>query len=690
MNNKRDFSALMPFIKDKRVIVYGTGVIAEDLITSCTLCDYVAVLDGFKLEGSFCGIPITDFEDIKKGSIDCIVIAATQFHLEEIYNRIYHWIDKLRLSVYDINGNNLFARYSKVGASIDDRRYMHKTLIDLTEKLDDYDVISFDVFDTLVVRRTMNPSDVFRLLEIQLSKEGIKLDHFASARRMADRESKGGDIYEIYRILQKRYSLSDDTREYILKKEMDLEFTLLTVRKDMLKAFNHALKLNKKVCLISDMYMPSDIMGDILKRLGITGYDKLYVSCEYECGKGSGLYNKYLEDDWGDRRLHIGDNPYVDGKMPRECGIDSFLIKSAWDLFCISSLYEAFHEVWTIGDRLWLGYIISELFNSPFSLYRSSGMVMIGTPEIFATGFSSAIAIIFMEGLKRKAYSEKYKYILFGARDMHFFYDLWIDEKIKLQSKYVLVSRKATVSAGVTEKTWEELKKTLLEYEYDRIRQLYDLFGIFVDNGEMDYDYSLVLEKNKNDIMGASEIKRNNMKKYFEREGVSENEKYLFCDLSSNGTVHYFLQTILSSDIDGFYLFKGQFVDRRELNVSYIDSDHGLTADIVLLLENIFSSSEASLRCFDSSGTPVYEEETRSEDEIRTMRRIHNKMHQDVLFFNRFSCEDIEISLAFAYYLLKSFDRVILTDDMRGYGQQHLDDPMTMKRWNIDIMRDLQ
>ena len=47
----------------------------------------------------------------------------------------------------------------------------------------------------------------------------------------------------------------------------------------------YAIAQGKEVAIISDMYLPSEIITDILNSLGIKGYTKLYVSCDYGVSK---------------------------------------------------------------------------------------------------------------------------------------------------------------------------------------------------------------------------------------------------------------------------------------------------------------------------------------------------------------------------------------------------------------------
>ena len=76
----------------------------------------------------------------------------------------------------------------------------------LKEKCQEYDVISFDVFDTLLKRNIGNPSDIFYILK-KIAEE-IKIIDFDKIRKEAEKEIRDiqsfATIDEIYNIIAKK------------------------------------------------------------------------------------------------------------------------------------------------------------------------------------------------------------------------------------------------------------------------------------------------------------------------------------------------------------------------------------------------------------------------------------------------------------------------------------------------------
>ena len=90
----------------------------------------------------------------------------------------------------------------------------------------------------------------------------------------------------------------------------------------------------KKIILISDMYLPAEVITQMLKRCGVDCYEKLYVSSEFASTKhDSSLFKHVLEDldiTPGDI-FHIGDNKHSDHDVPESLGIASYRIRRPID-----------------------------------------------------------------------------------------------------------------------------------------------------------------------------------------------------------------------------------------------------------------------------------------------------------------------------------------------------------------------
>lgn len=205
---------------------------------------------------------------------------------------------------------------------------MHCTLMKKCQK---YDVITFDVFDTLLKRDVMSPTDVFCLIEQEFDqKHGIK-SGFAEKRiyteytlRKANslREVTLDEIYEAI-------DYSKAQRQELKTLELATEKGLLHANYPLKYVFDYCIAQKKKVFLISDMYLPVSFLKEILKDAGFAGYQKFYLSCEYRKTKLTGeLFRVFLQEERikRDNVLHIGDSICADVLGSFRAGIKCFHI----------------------------------------------------------------------------------------------------------------------------------------------------------------------------------------------------------------------------------------------------------------------------------------------------------------------------------------------------------------------------
>lgn len=194
--------------------------------------------------------------------------------------------------------------------------------------IDCYDVISFDIFDTLLSRDVEEPTCIFALaassiFDEQNAKEFRKNRHDAEIKARAKRADKEVVLSEIYDELEPLYeSVTAD----LLQAEINCEILHCFPVKKYTDLLNEFVKKKKKVFLISDMYLPLSVIIQMLDRCGISGYEKIYISGEYRCNKVSGqLFEKVIMDNHIERKrmLHIGDSFKADVKGAHKAGIKS-------------------------------------------------------------------------------------------------------------------------------------------------------------------------------------------------------------------------------------------------------------------------------------------------------------------------------------------------------------------------------
>lgn len=194
-----------------------------------------------------------------------------------------------------------------------------------------YSAVSFDVFDTLVERETSIPTDVFRLAAAQVLGSAVA-ERFRQDRVEAERiaREKRADsevvLCEIYDELKEKYG--EKTRK-LMCAEVKEELNVCYPKERNAAWFQQCMDEGKKVYLVSDMYLPTEIIEKILTCCGIEGYEKLYVSGACRKNKLTGeLFRIMLGENGLDagQVLHIGDSVRADFLGARKAGIRSVWI----------------------------------------------------------------------------------------------------------------------------------------------------------------------------------------------------------------------------------------------------------------------------------------------------------------------------------------------------------------------------
>lgn len=234
----------------------------------------------------------------------------------------------------------------------------------LKQLIDSHDVISFDIFDTLVMRKSYFNKDVFRMVAEKYKQ--IDPAEFFKARVEAEynlSRTRYPFMEEIYAEVGEKLGLSKELAEEIMNCEIAVEKAIIIPRKASVDIFEYCKDKGKKVYIVSDMYMCRKTLEKIINDLGIVGYDGIFVSCEYNTSKPQHLFDCYVKEVKADSYLHIGDSEECDILPAAKLGIDNFRLKTS------AEMWESDGGVVPSGleERSKVAEFICEKYNSPFA-----------------------------------------------------------------------------------------------------------------------------------------------------------------------------------------------------------------------------------------------------------------------------------------------------------------------------------
>ena len=204
----------------------------------------------------------------------------------------------------------------------------------LVKAIDRHEYISFDIFDTLLLRTVKNNSDVFYLTGKKVLGDD-RAEEFRRERiefeKLAREHSSSGEITldDIYNEIKINKHISEENKNLLLLAEQSIEYENLMPREQVINYYNYSIQQNKKVLLISDMYLSSNFIMQVLHKNQIIGFEKLYISCEYGCNKRTGQLFKLVFKDQRIKKkelLHIGDSIKTDILGAIKAGNDFFWI----------------------------------------------------------------------------------------------------------------------------------------------------------------------------------------------------------------------------------------------------------------------------------------------------------------------------------------------------------------------------
>ncbi len=670
-------------LREKKILIYGSGIIAKRTISALEDFDIVGVLDRYQIEGELSGIPILTWEDLNIQDADCIIIASLEKNYKAVYNRIIYKCIAYEISIYGADGTKFGEDYllNCCTTTLEAAMYFSNNKEELKGIIEQYEAISFDLFDTLIMRKTLEPLDVFDIVEERLIEKGIVIPHLKKKRRSAELASGGKDIYHIYEILSDMLKLDKHTCETIMQEEIACEKACIVPRKIMVEMLNYAVSLGKKVCIVSDMYLTTEILGDILSDIGIHGYDKIYVSCEYGKGKGNGIFEYYLDDIKCSTYLHIGDNYDVDIVAPKKYGIDTYEIWGAFDMLKHSNFCRCLRYEKGKYDRLLIGMLIAELFNDPFALHMSSGVVRIKSAALAGKVFAGAVVLLYMQELQKALTEKNYKGILFGARDGYLLKKLY-DSGIlgcrdnDIESKYFLTSRLLSVKASIF--TEEDIVGMMngwgSECSNDALSNIFHIEKVKCGTEEeikLQYD----------SMLRQAAQSRKNYITYMKQEGIDLNDSYLFCDWFSRGNIHKKLNGLFHGKLDGYYYCRGydEAIKTVDVKSPYGAEDVKIDQKSVEFLEKIVTSPDPSVYDIDNNGEPIFSEDNRTTVDLAVLHDIQDEIVQFIKQYAEFYKKHIKLNKELAVFMVSLNGDVIYEEEAKFFNRVQIEDDVTGK-----------
>lgn len=541
----------------------------------------------------------------------------------------------------------------------------------ITSKIERYDIITFDIFDTLVLRNVFEPTDIFYIVqreyELKFGKLGFDFHEQRKCYEMDARKSRSNQedivLDNIYEEFLKYYPEQVCDRLKTIEIEIEREFIIKNEL--MFEVYKHAVNLNKEIYFISDMYLPSEFLSNILNDLGFNKYNKLYVSGEHLKTKHYGTLYQLVKEQNSltvEKWLHIGDNVHSDIMQAESKGIAGYHYKKVNERVKTK-------QVNSIEDSILTALEINQLYTRPDSGYWDR------------FGYSKAARMFYLltkwlvNNIKGKQTD-----IYFLARDGFFvknIYDLYYKQNSSLpQPHYLYTSRRAFQWVEILDSDIDEFlfiitvfnpqfsqeltcREILNNLKIDTTDKLDVIakYGISLDTVLCIENDTLVnarkfLKEIINEIKESLNKEKEMVMLYLDSEGLNDRNKNIaIFDIGWRGSIHKSIQLFTKNKIFGYYFGTNQFIhsEIKDNSLGFV-SDKGMPSDsnafisrYLMIFECLFTAPHGSLQHFKKNEfgevVPVLDPVDINQfyiDSIKTLQDGCMKFIQTAMQYDRF------------------------------------------------------
>ncbi len=302
----------------------------------------------------------------------------------------------------------------------------------LYKKLCKYDVISFDIFDTLIYRKVEQPKDIFLIMSTEMRHNDFtnirkKAENQAREAMFANKGTREVLLHDIYKVLEEKYGINPIWQN----REIELELELSIVNPYMHQVYDRLQKAGKTIVLMSDMYLPKNVIEEMLRKNGYSGYNEFLLSNECNLRKGDGsLQQKLMSMFEGKKIIHVGDNEEADIAKTKSVGLNAFYNAAP-------NLTYKEPDLNSIAGSFYRATINSNMNNGLWkhSLHYDHGFRVGG---ILTVGFCN-----YLNSIMEQKQIDK---ILFCARDCDIIYKIYKEFYNQYDSEYIEISRYAIMN----------------------------------------------------------------------------------------------------------------------------------------------------------------------------------------------------------------------------------------------------
>ena len=476
----------------------------------------------------------------------------------------------------------------------------------LKKKIYDSKIISFDVFDTLVLRNFWQPTDLFEILNYRVNElieikdffdfKQIRIEAEKEARKKYKREIT---IDEIYEVISNQIPFLQKFINEIKNIEIEYEIKFSQKRCIAYELFSYAVFLKKQIYITSDMYLSEQV---ILKILNKNDYhsndiDAIFVSSKTKKSKSDNQVWDYIINNKDVKTkdiLHIGDNYHDDFLKPKNRKVNSYWLPKTTDIFVgktkyhsslffrylnsNSSISNTSSWINNFGIKTFFSLVANKFYDNPFRVTNINSDFE-NNPYLFGYFALGLFMISVTKWLIEIQKEKRYEIFNFNLRDGYlfkiFFDKIAHHENIKVKTNFTYFSRNSLIpilfiSESSADKisftnyffnffehrkaTYliDKLKNVISEKDLNKLNDEFKDFDIKNINDLLIFikfisENKINVDKNK---FPKDQFKNVYLKKFF---SDSKNSSALF-DIGYSGRISSILKETFNIEFDEYYI----------------------------------------------------------------------------------------------------------------------------------------
>lgn len=264
-----------------------------------------------------------------------------------------HALERILGLMAEKEGYKQFYYYPPLGRFTTDKSYISSSYFKSPEtllgELKGFDIVSFDIFDTVLRREFTEPDYAKLKLGRALVKEGFFLQpqEFVELRNETELSCRKnlnfeGDvsIFQVYDLLGRKLDIEPQLAREWAEREFHYDLGMALPKDEIVKMVHELHEEGREIWFVTDIYYTKAQIASMLRKIGISIPYTLFVSSDLKMRKDTGTMWSFIKERVGrlsKSYVHVGDNVRSDAQICGDFGLQNIHILNPLDKWKIAN-----------------------------------------------------------------------------------------------------------------------------------------------------------------------------------------------------------------------------------------------------------------------------------------------------------------------------------------------------------------